>query len=149
MTENVIETPIAESIKQFIEKVLLKNGERLNIEFLGKEPTQYAIEEIPCPTILNEYIDGSSERQYKFNFASREYFSQEVRQNIENCKFYENFARLLEECTKNDNLPELDGGRIATEIKAVSSGYVFSTAPNLDKAKYQIQCVLIYDQEAL
>lgn len=144
-----IEKPIIESIRDFIQKKILTNGERLNIEFLGNEPTQYVIEEIPCTTVLTEDIDGSSSRQYKFNFASREYFGQEARQNIENSKFYENFARLLEECTANDDLPELTGGRQSTKIKALSSGYVYSTTPDLDKAKYQIQCILEYDQDAL
>lgn len=144
-----IEKPIIESIRDFIQKKILTNGERLNVEFLGSEPTQYVIEEVPCTTTLIPYIDGSSYRQYKFNFASREYFSQEARQNIENSKFYENFARLLEECTEKDDLPTLDGGRQAVLIKALSSGYVFSTTPDLDKAKYQIQCVLEYNQDAL
>lgn len=149
MAEDIEIKPIIESIRDFIQEWLLNNGERLNVEFLGEEPIQYVIEEVPCNIIMEKNIDGSSSRQYKFNFASREYFSQEARQNINNSRFYENFARLLEECSNKGDLPKLEGGRQATKIEALSSGYVFSTTPNLDKAKYQIQCVLEYDQDAV
>ena len=40
----------------------------------------------------------------------------------------------------------MDAGKTIKKIEAITCGYVFDT--ELDKAKYQIQCRIIYKQEA-
>lgn len=139
---------IIESVKNFILTCpLLSELKRLNVDFLPEDPDTYSIEEIPAQAITKTYIDGSTERQFVFVFASRFYYSEEVRNNIENSGFYEEFAEWLEEQTKADNLPELTGCKTATKIEAMSSGYLYDIAGDLNNARYQIQCRLIYDKE--
>jgi hypothetical protein len=53
---------------------LLKDG-AFRVNSLGDTPIEYAIETGIGNPILRTYLDGSSVRQYKFNFSSREYFS--------------------------------------------------------------------------
>ena len=139
---------IVESVKNFILTCpLLSELKRLNIDFLPEDPDTYSLEGIPAPEILTTYLDGSTERQFVFVFAARFFYSEEVRNNIENSGFYEKFAEWLEEQTEADNLPKLSGKRTASKIEAMSSGYLYDIAGDLTNARYQIQCRLIYDKE--
>lgn len=139
---------IVESVKDFILTCpLLDDLKRLNIDFLPEDPDTYSIEGIPAPEIIKTYLDGSTERQFVFVFAARLFYSEEVRNNIENSGFYEQFAEWLEEQTEADNLPQLSGGKTASKIEAMSSGYLYDIAGDLTNARYQIQCRLIYDKE--
>ena len=139
---------IVESVKDFILTCpLLADLKRLNIDFLPEDPDTYSIEGIPAPEITKTYLDGSTERQFVFVFAARMFYSEEVRNNIENSGFYEKFAEWLEEQTEAENLPVLTGKKTASKIEAMSSGYLYDIAGDLTNARYQIQCRLIYDKE--
>lgn len=139
---------IVESVKNYILTCPLLEGlGRLNIDFLPENPDTYSIEGMPAQEILKTNIDGSTERQFVFVFAARFLYSEEVRNNIENSGFYEQFAEWLEQQTEAENLPELSGGRTATKIEAMSSGYLYDIAGDFTNARYQIQCRLIYDKE--
>lgn len=139
---------IIESVKNFILTCpLLTDLKRLNIDFLPEDPDTYSIENIPAQEIIKTYLDGSTERQFVFVFAARMFYSEEVRNNIENSGFYEKFAEWLEEQTEADNLPVLTEGKTASKVEAMSSGYLYDIAGDLSNARYQIQCRLIYDKE--
>ena len=139
---------IVESVKNFILTCpLLDDLKRLNIDFLPEDPNAYSIEAVPAPEILTHYLDGSTERQFVFVFAARLCYNEEVRNNIENSGFYESFAAWLEEQTEAENFPVLTGKRTASKIEAMSSGYLYDIAGDLNNARYQIQCRLIYDKE--
>lgn len=137
---------IIESIRNFIRTCphLQEFNGVVNVDYLEAESTAYSIEEVPCKPLLKKYVDGSSKRQYEFIFTSRESYGADVLQNIENCGFYENFESWLEEQSNNGNLPVMDVGKEALKIEALTTGYAFQT--DVDKARYQIQCRLIYMQ---
>lgn len=113
----------------------------INVDFLAEDSTTYSIEEIPTQPILKRYINGDTVRQYDFIFASRESYGADVFQNIENSGFYEHFAKWLEDETLKGKLP-LMGGNEVRSVLATTSGYAIET--DIDKARYQIQCKLIY-----
>ena len=92
--------------------------------------------------MIQKYVDGSSKRQYVFVFASRESYSEDVIDNINNSGFYEDFAEWLEEQTNNDNLPFIGDDKEVLKIEAMTNGYAFKT--DVDTARYQIQCRMIY-----
>ena len=139
---------IIESVKNFILKCpYLDELARVNVDFLPEKPETYSIEEEPAQTVVKRYLDGSSQRQFLFVFAARLNYSDEVRNNIENSGFFEDFADWLEECTKNDNLPLMADGLTAEKIEAISSGYLFDISGDLSNSRYQIQCRLIYEKE--
>ena len=139
---------VIESVKDYILTCpLLKELKRLNIDFLPEDPDTYSIEGVPAAEIIRHYLDGGTERQFLFVFAARLFYSEEVRNNIENSGFYEKFAEWLEEQTEADNLPKLAEGKTATKIEAMSSGYLYDISGDLTNARYQIQCRLIYDKE--
>ncbi len=138
---------IIEGIEQyFLNCDVLKDG-CLRVDFLGNKPVEYAIEVLPCDPVLKRYVGGDTVRQYLFAFGSREYYSQERLQNIENSVFYENFSDWVEEQSQAGNLPELPEGMEAQELKVLSSGYLFDGS--MSNARYQIQLQLKYYKEAV
>lgn len=139
---------IVESVKNFILKCpYLDDLKQVNVDFLPDNPNTYSIEEIPVQPVIRAFVDGSSERQFVFVFASRLFYSEEIRNNIDNSGFFENFQNWLEECTENDSFPEMADGLTPYKIEAQSSGYLFDISGDLRKARYQIQCRLLYDKE--
>lgn len=106
----------------------------------------YTIETVPTEPIVSNYTDGSSVRQYLFVFASREFFSSDLIDNIENSGFYENLASWVEYQTKIANLPDLESNFLKSQkIEVVSNGYVFEE--DTSNARYQIQLRLVYYQD--
>ena len=115
---------------------------KVNVDYLEDKPTTYSIEEVPSDVVIQKHVDGSSKRQYVFVFASRESYSEDVIDNINNSGFYEDFAEWLEEQTNNDNLPFIGDDKEVLKIEAMTNGYAFKT--DVDTARYQIQCRMIY-----
>ena len=141
-----------EAIRNYLlECPLLSDDGKLGIEYLSNEPINYSIEEVAgYEPIITYYIDGSTVRQLLFSINSREYFGQDdIDTNLANSKFYEDFSNWLETNNKQKNIPELDGNKYATEIRALSSGYVFEVDEGMKKARYRIQCRLIYEMEEI
>lgn len=137
---------IIEKIREyFLNCPILDEYARLNIDFLGVEPTQYTIEGQPVNPVIQKYVDGGALKQYVFIFGSREYYGADVLQNIENSGFFERFAAWVEEQSEKENLPELEGNKQAISMEVLTSGYLFSASE--DNARYQIQMRLIYYEE--
>lgn len=137
---------IISGIEEFFLKCpLLKDG-CLRVDFLGPKPTEYVIETLPGSPVVKRYIDGSSIRQCLFAFGSREYYSQDRLQNIENTKFYEDLTDWIEECNRTDNLPDMPSGMSAQSLQVISTGYLYDSS--MSNARYQIQLALQYFKEA-
>lgn len=139
---------IIESIREFLLKCpYLDKLSRINVDFLPENPDTYSIERVPAPEIVKTYLDGSSERQVLFVFASRLFYSEELRNNIDNSGFYEAFSEWLEQMSEDGEMPDLGSGKTASKVEALSSGYLFGIADDFSTARYQIQCKLTYDKE--
>lgn len=131
--------------KYFIGCELLKDG-ALRVDYLGEKPVEYTIEVLPCDPVVKRYLGGSTGRQYLFAFGSREFYSQERLQNIQNSAFYERLADWVETKSMSGVLPELPDGMEAQQLEVVSSGYLFDGS--MTNARYQIQLRLLYFKEA-
>jgi hypothetical protein len=139
---------IIESVKNFILTCpYLADLAAVNVDFLPDSPDTYSVEGVPANSVIETYLDGSQVRQFVFVFASRFYYSDETRNNLENSGFYEAFSDWLDEQTKTGNLPIMREGLTPSKIEAMSSGYLFDVSGDLSNARYQIQCRLIYDKE--
>ena len=131
--------------KYFIGCELLKDG-ALRVDYLGEKPVEYTIEVLPCDPVVKRYLGGSTVRQYLFAFGSREFYSQERLQNIQNSAFYERLADWVETRSMSGVLPEFPDGMEAQQLEVVSSGYLFDGS--MTNARYQIQLRLLYFKEA-
>ena len=79
-----------EKIRQYlIDNRIIDDDCRINVDFLGENPTEFAIIPIAVDPILERYVDGTSLRQYQFQLISCNDYGADVMQNIDNSTFYE------------------------------------------------------------
>ena len=134
---------IIESIREYIGNLSCMSTftNAININYLSDDDDSFSIEEVPSQPILKKYVDGSSIRQYQFIFTSKEPYSEEILQNLDNSSFYEDFANEIEEKNNKGDLPLLDNLE-ARSIEVTSSPYCVRVTE--DKAIYQINLNLKY-----
>lgn len=141
MTNSIIEG----LVNYFMACPLLEDG-AFRVDALGDETVEYVIEVGVVSPILTTYLDGSTVRQYKFNFGSREYYSLDRVENIKNSSFYEALSDWIEKESQSGNLPELPDGCVAEKITVDAPGYMFDAS--MTNARYEIQLTLQYYKEA-
>lgn len=115
-----------------------------SVDYLGDQAIEYAVEAVPCERIYQRYTDGGCMKQFLFLFASREFYSADVNQCIENLAFYEHFEDWIFQNNQAGILPDLDG-RTPVSIEVLTGGYAFDADEN--SARYQMQLRLIYEEE--
>lgn len=128
----------------FMQCPLLKDG-AFRVDALGDKGVEYTIETGIFTPIVRTYINGDTERIYQFNFGSREFYSLDRLQNIENSAFYENFATWVEEQDRTENYPEMPEKCYPRALTVLSPGYLYDGA--MKNARYQIQLQLEYYKE--
>ncbi len=134
--------PIMQCIRDFIMTFPeLKDG-CLLIDYLGNQPIEYSVEAVPGDRIFKRYADGGIVYQQNFIFASRELYSADINQQIENSAFYEHFEDWILH-TSADALDEFLDGRKTVALGIASGNYLFDADYNA--ARYQIQMRLIYE----
>lgn len=147
VTETVTYDHIVESVRAYVATCpYLAQFKRLLVDNLQDKTGSYSIDTVPVDTVLEEYIDGSTKEQYVFTIAGRLAYSDEIANNINNSGIFEDIQNWLDTQTKAGVLPALPSGLTATDIEAMSSGYVLNVAGDLSSARYQIQCRLIYER---
>ena len=115
------------------------------VDYLGTTPTEYSVAPLAGSVIVEEYIDGSSLREYPFAFRSVESTADDLAR-LENIGFFEAFADWLESQTEAGVLPTLGTGQTPELIEALGWGYLFEQG-NSETGVYQVQCRLVYKQE--
>lgn len=123
----------------FFDLGIIDENSNINVDFLSNKPIEYVIEPIPMEPVIRQYADGSSLRQFVFQFGSREYFGADVIQNMKNTEFYEDFSELIEDNNKKGVLPKING---IQSIECLNNGTI--NEDNTDNAKYVIQMRITY-----
>ncbi len=116
----------------------------LYVDYLGDQAIEYSVEAVPCDPVFKRYTDGGCVKQFLFLFASREYYSADVNQCIENLSFYEDFGNWINQKNRSGELPDLDG-RDPVSIEVLTVGYAFDA--DAETARYQIQLRLLYEED--
>lgn len=116
------------------------------VNYLSATPTEYAIVPLPGGKIVEQYIDGSSLREFPFAFQIMESTADDA-QRLDNAAFAEAFADWLEAQTLAGTLPTLATGKVADSIEAVNWGYLEQQGES-NTAIYLITCRLVYEQAA-
>lgn len=129
----------------FLQCPLLKDGV-FRVNALGSDPVEYALESAITSPILKKYVNGSSVRQYQFNFNSKEAYSMDRIMAIRNEGFYEDFCNWVEGQSMAGNLPEMPEGCEAQELTVLAPGFMLDAS--MENAFYQVQLQLKYFKEA-
>jgi hypothetical protein len=134
---------IIDKVREYIATCpYLKEYAELNIEYLIDKVNTYSINEnAGYDPILNQFLSGS-ERQFLFSFDSKLIWNEDIQNNIDNSKFFEDFRNWIETNNKSKIFPEVPG---IYKIKALTNGYILTT--NANEAIYRIQCKLEYFKE--
>lgn len=127
--------------KYLIENKIVDEECRVNVDFLGENPTEFAIIPIAVNPILKKYIDGSSLRQYQFQLISCSYYGADVLQNMANSKFYEELYDKIESFNDEGVLPDIEG---IESIECLNNGAILDATVNA--ARYSIQMKITYEK---
>ena len=141
----MVESIIEGVTNYFLKCPILKDGV-FRVDALGREPVEYAIATGLTSPVLKRYVNGSSIRQYQFNFNSREAYAMDRILAIQNECFYEDLCNWVEEQDKAGNLPELPPGCEAQALEVLAPGFMLDAT--MENAHYQIQLQLRYFKEA-
>lgn len=137
------------AVREYLGNCPLFYGNSLRVNFLGEEPQEYTLEDVPAAPILKKYHDGSTVRQALFVLASRELYSRDAMENLKASGFYEQLSDWLESQCCQGTLPELPKGMKARKIEATTNGYCISADIQQNVQRYQIQLRLIYEKEEI
>ena len=137
------EKAMIDEVREYMAKCpYLKEYAELNVEYLVDKVNVGSINEnAGYNPILNQFLIGS-ERQFLFTFDSKLHWNEDIQNNIDNSKIFENVRNWLETNNKNKIYPNIKG---IYEIGATTNGYIFAT--NANEAIYRIQCYLNYYKE--
>lgn len=119
---------------------------RLSVDFLPEEAKSYSVDTVPTTEIVKRYLDGSSIRQFLFCVSSREFYSDDIAQNVDNQAFYEGLSSWLESKNKCRQFPDIGTGRTVRSIEISSTAYPFIVDDH-GTARYQLQLRLTYFQK--
>ena len=138
------EKAMIDIVRDYISKCpYLKQYSELNIEYLADKVETYSINEnAGYEPVIQKYMIGA-DYQFLFTFDSKLHWNEDIQNNIDNSKFFENFKNWLETNNNNKIFPKIEG---IYEIGATTNGYIFAT--NANEAIYRIQCYLKYYKEA-
>lgn len=119
--------------------------QRLNVNYLGAEPVEYAIIEAPTTPVLQSYLDGSSIRQRAVAITAVKDYSSDLLQQLAETGFWEAFAQWVETQNEAETLPDLGDGKTSLAVEVSATHYLLQTTAQT--ARYQIQLLLTYEQE--
>lgn len=137
---------ILSAVRDYIMTCPFLHDGAVNIGYLG-DRIEYAIDVLPMTPVVKKYVDGSCQKQYGFALTSKEAFDGDARTALDNSGFYEDFERWIEDNERYAVYPDLPDGLVPQMIEVTTGGYIFDIES--DMARYQIQCRLIYLQEAV
>lgn len=137
---------VIESVRNWLKEYPGLSG-RLDVDFLGEDADTYSVDTIPSEEVIKRYMGGGRKKQFQFAISSRRFYDQNIKQNVENLKFFEDLTAWVEAKAKARDLPKMDGGRTAQKIIVTSTAYPFVVTED-GKARYQLQMRLEYYKEA-
>lgn len=127
----------------------LNKNNRFGVDYLGADPTEYAI--YMSPSNLKSSVDIFGKvwldtvQEQNFVFASREQHSPDVLQALANHGFYDDVIRWI--VTQNDaeNFPQIPDGEVISILPTMTQ-YLFEAGAST--GRYQISCKMKYRRKS-
>ncbi len=118
---------------------------RFGVDYLGDEPTEYALITVPSTLKWSENIIGErklkSEQEQNFIFASQEYYGADVARNLENLAFYQAVMNWIMARNAAQDFPQWEGGTVTGVTPTLTGAPI---AYGAGAARYQIQIKVTY-----
>lgn len=140
----------AESLRLWLRTCpTISNVERFNVDFMGQNPTEYAIYSTPSAINYKRDILGnvypSSVQELNYIFASIFAYSRDILQNLQNLGFFADIIEWIYAQNAAKNFPEIEEGTVLS-IMPTLSPYVFDA--DSDSGRYQIQLKISYRRKS-
>lgn len=123
------------------ECTLIDANDRFNANYLGADPTEYTIEDVPVVAVLKQYLGGAL-KQKNYMIASRNSYGVDILDNIANSGFYDALSDWVQAQNKARNFPNMGENKTVRNIKTTSTAYIFEAGA--DTARYQIPLQITY-----
>ncbi len=137
---------VIEGIREWLKTYDGLSDGRINVDFLPEDAKAYSVDAVPTKEVIKKYLDGSTLRQFLFCVSSREFYGDDIAQNVDNHTFYEDLSTWIESQQKKRLLPAIGTGRTIRSIEINSNAYPFVVDEH-GTARYQIQINLTYFQK--
>ena len=138
-------TSVLESITTFVKGYSeLEADAPVWVNYLAEKPVQYSIVPLPGSRIVEEYLNGSTSREFPFAFQSMDTTLDDLAR-LNTQTFFEAFAEWLRTMSNQGTFPEMDTGQKPFKIQALGWGVMFERGED-ETGIYQIQCSLEYEQ---
>ena len=135
-----------EGIRQWFRQCpLLSKNRRFGADYLGENPTEYAIYASPSTlkyheNILGEYVLDDKQTQ-NYIFAARENYGSDVKKNSDNLAFFTALIAWMVEQNNARNFPHIEEGRVCAIVPTLNE---YHSQIGVDSANYQIQIQITY-----
>lgn len=107
-----------QSIKEWIEKCPLLDGNKISVDYLKDKPQSYSVDRTPAQPEVSNFIDGrGGKRQIAFDLSVTAPLSSKAIVNLANSKFCEDFMEWVSEQNRLKNFPKING---AFSVKCTS-----------------------------
>lgn len=123
---------------EVIDKIV-KGDYQINADMLSNEIDNYSLDKIPTSSIVEQWITGVEIHNDVFSFRSRNAYSQDTINNLQNIGFFEVFEQIINDNNNKGILPEIEG---IESIKCLNQGTMISAETNT--AEFDIQIQIIY-----
>lgn len=123
----------------------ISNIDRFNVDFMGQDPTEYAIYSTPSAINYKHDILGNVYpapiQELNYIFASLFAYSRDILQNLQNLGFFSEVLNWINQQNALKNFPEIEDGTVLSIVPTLSP-YIFDA--DSDSGRYQIQLKISY-----
>ena len=133
---------IIEEVRNYlipIIKELNSNIKNLNVDMLSDDINSYSLNKMPSEPIVERWITGSTLHKEQYSLRSRNAYSQDTINNLENIGFFEDFQNKIEDNNEKGILPNIDG---IESIECLNCGTMLNA--NTNDAVFDIQIQITY-----
>lgn len=113
--------------------------EQINVDMLSNDINNYSLNKIPTSSVVEKWVNGVEVHREVFSFRSRNPYSQDVINNLENIGFFEKFEEVINSNNKEGILPEING---IDSIECLSHGTML--VGDGKTAIFDIQIQIVY-----
>lgn len=117
-------------------KDITKNKEKINANNLSKDIDSYSLDKIPTDIEIEKWVNGTEIHRDIFSFRSRQRYSLDEIENLENIGFFEIFEKKIFDNNKEHKLPKIDG---IESIACLNCGSMNNATNNTCEFDIQIQ----------
>lgn len=143
MNEDLRIKKIIDYITLVIEE-LNKDYLEINADWLGIEANNYSIDKIPTDSTVENWIIPFSKKKDIYSLRSRECYSSDVINNLQNIGFFEKLEKKINSNNSKGIRPDIEG---IEKIECLTAGAFNSADPSGKTAEFSIQIQITYREE--